>query len=134
MIKSFRLPLVASCLLALPSAALADDAALAARLVGTWEGRWEYGETGGKLMVDVKAASGNSLRGETTWYGTAVGDFRDRFSGAKLKDGKLKASESTMDFEALVSEDGTAMEGKWTSPAGSGPLKLRKKASSPDSK
>jgi hypothetical protein len=114
-------------MLAFSSAALADDAALAAKLVGTWEGRWEYADMGGKLTAKVTASTGNSLKGETTWFGTAVGDFSDRFSSAKLKDGKLKVSEQTMDFEVTVSEAGDAMDGTWTSPMASGPMHLKKK-------
>jgi hypothetical protein len=57
-----------------------------------------------------------------------VGDFSDRFSSAKLKDGKLKVSEQTMDFEATVSEDGTTITGTWTSPMASGPMSLKKQA------
>ncbi len=51
----------------------------------------------------------------------AEGEFSDRFSSAKLK-----VSEQTTDFEVTVSEDGTAMEGTWTSPVASGPMKLKK--------
>ncbi len=128
MMKLGRLSLSAACLLALAPAALADDAALAARLVGNWEGKWEFGEAGGKLTAKITASSSNTLKGETKWFGTAVGDFADRFSSAKLKDRKLKVSEQTMDFEATVSEDGTSMTGTWTSPMASGPMSLKKKA------
>jgi len=127
MMKSFGLFLLATCLLASPFAALADDEALAAKLVGSWEGRWEYGDAGGKLTVKITSAKGSSLEGETKWYGTVAGDFGDSFSGAKLKDRKLKVSEQTMDFVATVSEDGTSMEGKWTSPVATGPMSLKKK-------
>jgi hypothetical protein len=126
MIKLGRLFLAAACVLILAPAALADDAALAAKLVGSWEGKWEFGEAGGRLTARITASSGNSLKGETKWFGTAVGDFEDRFSSAKLKDGKLKVSEQTMDFEATVSEDGTSMTGTWTSPMASGPMSLKK--------
>jgi len=128
MMKLGRLSLLAACLVAFAPAAMADDAALAARLVGSWEGRWEFGEAGGKLTARVTASSGNTLKGETKWFGTAVGDFSDRFSSARLKDGKLKVSEQTMDFEVIVAEDGSSMTGTWTSPGGSGPMSLKKKA------
>ncbi|HEX7553606.1 MAG TPA: hypothetical protein VF378_08630 [Geothrix sp.] len=127
MMKLGRLSLLAACLLTFAPAAPADDAALAAKLVGSWEGKWEFGEVGGRLTARITASSGNALKGETKWFGTAVGDFSDRFSSAKLKDGKLKASEQTMDFEATVSEDGTSMTGTWTSPVASGPMNLKKK-------
>ena len=133
--KSRWLTLVAICLLALPFAGLADDAppadkdaALAAKLVGNWEGRWEFANNGGKLTVTITAAKGNSLEGKSTWFETVAGDFSDTFTSATLKDRKLKVGESTMDFVATVSEDGTSMEGKWTSPMASGPLNLKKKA------
>lgn len=128
MMKLGRLSLSAACVLALAPAALADDAALAAKLVGNWEGKWEFGEVGGKLTARITASSGNALKGETKWFGTAVGDFSDRFSSAKLKAGKLKVSEQTMDFEATVSEDGSTMTGTWTSPVASGPMSLKKQA------
>jgi hypothetical protein len=128
MMKLGRLSLLAACMVAFAPAAMADDAALAAKLVGNWEGKWEFAETGGKLTAKITASSGNTLKGETTWFATAVGDFSDRFSSAKLKDRKLKVSEQTMDFEATVSEDGTTMTGTWTSPVASGPMSLKKKA------
>jgi hypothetical protein len=128
MMKLGKHSLLVACMLAMAPAALADDAALAAKLVGNWEGKWEFGEAGGKLTAKITASSGNALKGETKWFGTAVGDFSDRFSSAKLKDGKLKVSEQTMDFEATVSEDGTSMTGTWTSPMASGPMSLKKKA------
>jgi hypothetical protein len=56
-----------------------------------------------------------------------VGDFSDRFSSAKVKDGKLKVSQQTMDFVVTISEDGNTLEGTWTSPVASGPMKLKKK-------
>jgi hypothetical protein len=126
MLKPFRLPIVAAFMLTIAPPALADDAALAAKLVGSWEGRWEFNDAGGKLTAKITSSSGNSLKGETTWFATAVGDFPDRFSSAKVKGGKLKVSEQTMDFEVTVSEDGTSMEGTWTSPVASGPMKLKK--------
>jgi hypothetical protein len=135
MMKHGAIALLALGMLAFPFAALADDAppadkdaALAAKLVGNWEGRWEYGDAGGKLTVTITSAKGNSLEGKSTWFGTVAGDFNDTFSSAKLKDRKFKVGEPTMDFVATVSEDGTSMEGKWTSPAAAGPLKLKKKA------
>ena len=128
MSRSIRLSLLAATILLVAPAARADDASLAAKLVGAWEGRWEYAEAGGKLTAKITSSSGNSIKGETTWFATAVGDFSDRISSAKLKDGKLKVSEQTMDFEVTISEDGTTMEGTWTSPMASGPMKLKKKA------
>ena len=107
-------------------AASAEDAALAAKLVGAWEGRWEFDQVGGKLTVTIKSSDGDTLKGESTWFGTAVGDFSDTFSKAKLKGLKLKVPESTMDFEVTVSADGMSMEGKWSSPMASGALKLKK--------
>jgi len=127
MLKMGRLSLLAVSLVVFATAAPADDAALAAKLVGSWEGKWQYENMGGKLTAKITSSSGNSLKGETVWFGTAVGDFSDRFSSAKVKDGKLKVSEQIMDFEATVSEDGSSMEGTWTSPAGSGPMSLKKK-------
>jgi hypothetical protein len=128
MMMSCRLSLLAMCMLAFPFTALADDVALAAKIVGSWEGRWEYGDAGGKLTAKITSAKGNSLEGETKWFGTVAGDFSDSFSSAKLTDRKLKVSERTMDFVVTVSEDGTSMEGKWTSPAATGPMSLKKKA------
>lgn len=127
MLKIYRYSLLAVSLLTFSPAALADDVALAAKLVGTWEGKWEFNDMGGKLIARITSSSGNTLKGETTWFGTAVGDFSDRFTSAKVKDGKLKVSEPTMDFEATVSEDGTTMKGTWTSPVATGPMNLKKK-------
>jgi hypothetical protein len=126
MVKISKLILVPALVLAFNTVAQADDAALAAKLVGNWEGRWEFESMGGKLIAKITASSGNSLKGETTWFDTAVGDFKDRFSTAKVKDGRLKVVEQTMDFEVTVSEDGSTMAGTWTSPAGSGPMQLKK--------
>jgi hypothetical protein len=135
MIKTCTFFLLALCMLAVPMAALAadappsdKDAALAAKLVGNWEGRWMFADAGGKVIVTITAAKGNSLEGKSTWFETVAGDFNDTFTSATLKDRKLKVGESTMDFTATVSEDGTSMEGKWSSPMASGPLKLQKKA------
>jgi hypothetical protein len=135
--KSPWLTLVAACILALPLSALAadpapapadKDAAFAAKLVGNWEGRWMFADAGGKLTVTITSAKGNSLEGKSVWFETVAGDFADTFTTATVKDLKLKVAESTMDFKATVSEDGLSMEGTWTSPMASGPLKLKKKA------
>lgn len=123
--------LTAAGILLLAPSLRADDAALAARLVGTWEGRWQYEDMSGRLTIRITSASGNSLKGESTWYATAVGDFSDRFTSARVTSGKLKATERTMDFEATVSEDGNTLEGTWTSPAGSGPMKVQRQAPAP---
>lgn len=111
MMRLGRLSLLVAGMVSFAPAAMADDTALAAKLVGTWEGRWEYADMGGKLTAKITSSSGNALKGETTWFGTAVGDFSDRFNSAKVKDGKLKVSEQTMDFEVTISEDGNALEG-----------------------
>ena len=129
--KTARFALLAVSLVALAPAAPAgpaEDAALATKLVGAWEGRWEFDQVGGKLTVTIKSSAGDTLKGESTWFGPAVGDFSDSFSKAKVKGLKLKVPESTMDFEATVSEDGTSMEGTWSSPMASGALKLKRKA------
>ncbi len=128
MFKTLRFLPLAACLVALAPMAQADDAATAAKLVGTWEGRWSYADMGGKLVVKVEAATGNVLKGSSVWFGTAVGDFKDTFTKAKVKGQKIEFPEPTMDFEATLSEDGTAMEGNWTSPLASGGLKLTRKA------
>jgi len=128
MLKACRLSLVAVSMVAFATAAPEAEAALAAKLVGAWEGRWEFSNMGGRLTVKITASSGNSLKGETTWFDTAVGDFKDRFSSAKVRDGKLKVPEQTMDFEVTISEDGNTMVGTWTSPVASGPMSLKKKA------
>lgn len=127
MMRACRLSLLTLGVLAFPTAALADDAEQAARLVGSWEGKWEYAEMSGKLTAKITAATGNTLKGETVWYATAVGDFSDRFTKAVLKAGKLKVTEQTMDFEVTVAEDGASMVGTWTSPVASGPMTLKKK-------
>jgi hypothetical protein len=116
-----------ACVLAFAPVVMADDAVTAAKLVGTWEGKWEFNDMGGKALCKITSASGNALKGETTWYGTAVGDFSDRFTSAKVKGSQLKVAESTMDFEMTLSEDGASMKGTWTSPMASGPLTLTKK-------
>ncbi|NWJ42440.1 MAG: hypothetical protein HXX12_15880 [Geothrix sp.] len=105
----------------------ADDAATAAGLVGTWEGQWAFADLGGKLVVKIASASGDTLKGESTWYGTAVGDFSDRFTKAKVKGREVKFPEPTMDFEATISEDGLTMTGTWTSPVASGKVTLTRK-------
>ncbi len=128
MFKTLRFFPLAACLVVLAPVAHADDAATAAKLVGTWEGKWMYADMGGKLVVKIEAATGNVLKGSSVWYGTAVGDFKDTFTKAKVKGQKVEFPEPTMDFEATLSEDGTAMEGNWTSPIATGGLKLQRKA------
>ena len=128
MFKALRFFPMAMCLVALAPMAHADDAATAAKLVGTWEGKWLYADMGGKLVVQIDAATGNVLKGSSVWYGTAVGDFKDTFTKAKVKGQIIEFPEPTMDFEATLSEDGTAMEGNWTSPIATGKLKLQRKA------
>ena len=128
MLRMNRIPLLVAGLLAFPAAGYADDAAVAAKLVGVWEGRWDYEGAGDKLVVKVASAAGNILKGTSKWFGTAVGDFEDSFSKATLKDSKLKFPESTMDFEGVLAEEGTTMTGKWTSPMATGTLTLKKKA------
>ena len=126
MLKTNRPFVIAACLLAAPCV-MADDAATAAGLVGTWEGKWAFGDMGGRLVVKVASASGDTLKGESTWYGTAVGDFQDKFTKAKVKGREVKFPEPTMDFEVALSEDGLSMTGTWTSPVATGKVTLTKK-------
>ena len=86
-----------------------------------------FADMGGKLVVKVEAATGNVLKGSSVWFGTAVGDFKDTFTKAKVKGQKVEFPEPTMDFEATLSEDGQSLEGNWTSPIASGGLKLTRK-------
>ncbi|HVO50755.1 MAG TPA: hypothetical protein VMV60_07160 [Thermoanaerobaculia bacterium] len=125
--------LLTLCVLALPVPARADDAGLAARLVGKWDGQWQNAFCKGGLTIRITAAKGNTLDGETIWLGTIVGDVSDRFSGATLKFRVLKATGNTMDLVVKVSEDGTSLEGWWFNHAGAygglranGPIKLKK--------
>lgn len=127
MLRSLRRSLLAATLLVAAPLALADDASVAASLVGTWEGRWSYDTMGGKLQVKITAANGANLKGESIWFATAVGDFKDTFSKAKVKGNKVEVGEPTMDFEATLSEDGQTMTGTWTSPVATGGLTLTKK-------
>ena len=127
MIRTFKLSLLALCLLAIPAAALADDAGTAAGLVGTWKGQWEFGDVKGNLTVKVTAAKDATLEGETTWFGTVAGDVTERFKVAKVKGRQLKVSGDAMSFVATISDDGKSMDGKWTNDMGvSGPFKVRK--------
>jgi len=127
MIRICRLSLLALCMLAFPVAALADDAGLAAKLVGKWEGQWEFGDVKGNLTVKITAAKDATVEGEMTWFGTAAGDVSERFKVAKVKGRQLKVSGDAMSFVATVSEDEKSMDGKWTNDFGvTGPLKLKK--------
>lgn len=126
MSKTYQSFVMMTCLVAAPSV-MADDAATAAGLVGTWEGKWEFADLSGKLVVKVASASGDTLKGESTWYGTAVGDFQDKFTKAKVKGREVKFPEPTMDFEATLSEDGLTLTGTWTSPVASGKVTLTRK-------
>jgi len=126
MSKTYQPFVIAACILAAPCA-MADDAATAAGLVGTWEGTWAFGDLGGKVVVKIASASGDTLKGESTWYGTAVGDFQDKFTKAKVKGRDVTFPEPTMDFEVKLSEDGSAMQGTWTSPVASGKVTLTRK-------
>ena len=125
--------LLTLCVLAFPVHARADDAGLAARLIGRWDGQWENAFCKGGLTIRITAANGNTLDGETTWFGTVVGDVSDRFSGATLRFRVLKAAGNTMDFVVTVSEDGTSLEGRWFNHSeaygglrANGPIKLKK--------
>jgi hypothetical protein len=127
MIRICRLSLLALCMLAFPAAALADDAGLAAKLVGTWKGQWAFGEVKGNLTVKVTAAKDATLEGETTWFGTVAGDVTERFKVAKVKGRKLNVSGDAMSFVATVSDDEKSIDGKWTNDMGvSGTLKAGK--------
>lgn len=132
----FSLSILALCMLAFPIAALADDAGLATKLLGKWEGQWEKPGTNrkGNLTIKITAAKGNAVDGETMWFGTSVGDVPDHFSGATVKGQRLKAVGNTIDFVVTVSEDGMSLEGRWNNHAmglgatanSSGPIKLEK--------
>jgi hypothetical protein len=127
MIRTGTLTLLALCILAVPLTALADDAGLAAKLVGKWEGQWSFGEVKGNLTIKVTAAKDATLEGETTWFATVAGDVTERFKTAKLKGRKLNVSGDVMTFVATVSEDEKSMDGKWTNDMGvSGPLTVKK--------
>ena len=127
MIRICTLSLLALCLLAVPAAALADDAGLAAKLVGKWEGQWEFGDVKGNLTVKITAAKDAAVDGEMTWFGTAAGDVTEHFKVGKVKGRQLKVSGDAMNFVATVSEDEKSMDGKWTNDFGvSGPLKVKK--------
>jgi hypothetical protein len=133
---SVSLSILALCMLAFPVAALADDAGLATKLLGKWEGQWEMPGTNmkGNLTIKITAAKGNTVDGETMWFRTSVGDVPDHFSGATVKGRRLKANGKLMDFVVTVSEDGMSIEGKWNNHAielgatvnGGGPIKLKK--------
>lgn len=127
MLKTYRPFVMIACVLASAPCVLADDATTAAGLVGTWEGKWEFADLSGKLVVKIASASGDTLKGESTWYGTAVGDFQDMFTKAKVKGREVKFPEPTMDFEVTLSEDGSTMVGTWTSPVATGKVTLARK-------
>ena len=127
MLKTYRPFVMITCVLASAPCLLADDAATATGLVGTWEGKWEFADLSGKLVVKIASASGDTLKGESTWYGTAVGDFQDTFTKAKVKGREVKFPEPTMDFEVTLSEDGSTMVGTWTSPVATGKVTLARK-------
>lgn len=127
MSKTYRPFVIAACILAAAPCVMADDAATAAGLVGTWEGKWAFADLGGKLVVKIVSATGDTLKGESTWYGTAVGDFQDKFTKAKVKGRDVTFPEPTMDFEVKLSEDGASMLGTWTSPVASGKVTLTRK-------
>lgn len=127
MLKTYQSFVMTACVLTVAPCAMADDAATAAALVGTWEGKWAFADMSGKLVVKIASASGDTLKGESTWYGTAVGDFQDTFTKAKVKGREVKFPEPTMDFEATISEDGLTMTGTWTSPVASGKVTLTRK-------
>jgi hypothetical protein len=127
MIRTCRLSLLALCMLAFPAAALADDAGLAAKLVGKWEGQWSFAEVKGNLTVKVTAVKDATLEGESTWFGTVAGDVTEKFKTAKVKGRQLKVSGDAMSFVVTVSEDEKSMDGKWTNDMGvSGPLTVKK--------
>jgi hypothetical protein len=127
MIRICTLSLLALCLLAIPAAAFADDAGMAAGLVGTWKGQWEFGDVKGNLTLKITAAKDAAVDGEMTWFGTAAGDVTEHFKVGKVKGRQLKVSGDAMSFVATVSEDGKSMDGKWTNDFGvSGPLKVKK--------
>lgn len=117
----------AAALLCAAGAVMANDFQIAPKLVGNWEGEWQYSGKAGKLTSKVSAAEGNQLKGQATWFGTAVGDLELEFNSASVKDGVLTVEHPyDMSFKAKIAEDGKSMTGTWESRAGSGPLLLKK--------
>lgn len=128
MLKGFRLPLLAAAVAMAPASLRADDAAVLAKLAGSWVGEWQYDENmKGKLTATFSVEEGK-VKGETVWFATAVGDFGDKVQGAKVKGASIRVTESTMDFEGTLSEDGATFKGTWTSPVAQGTLVLKKAA------
>lgn len=119
--------LFAATLLLAAGAALADDFKLAPTLVGNWAGEWKFQGVAGKLTSKISGSEGNQLKGQATWFGTAVGDLDLAFNKAEVKDGAVVVEHPyNMSFKATVSEDGKTMTGTWESMAGSGPMQMKK--------
>lgn len=125
-LKTLRTAFAATLLLA-ASAVIADDFKLAPKLVGNWAGEWKYQGFPGKLTSKVTAAEGNQLKGQATWFGTAVGDLDLNFDKAEVKGGTLFVEHPMgMSFKAKLSEDGSTLTGTWESAAGNGDLMMKK--------
>ena len=121
--RSFAL----SGLLAISVMAFANDAEVAGKLAGNWEGTWKIGDIAGKLTANINGVSGEKFKGDATWFGTQVGDLKLPISSAKVKEGKVFVDQPYgMSFEAKLSEDNKSMEGSWSSAAGNGPMSLKK--------
>ncbi|HLO67073.1 MAG TPA: hypothetical protein VK188_08660 [Holophaga sp.] len=128
MLKGFRLPLLAAAVALAPATLRADDAAVLAKLAGSWVGEWQYDANMKGKLTATFTVDGGAVKGETVWFATAVGDFGDKVQGAKVKGAGVRVMESTMDFEGTFSEDGATFKGTWTSPVATGTLILKKEA------
>ena len=62
MSKIYRPFVLIACVLAAAPVVVADDAATAAGLVGTWEGKWAFADLSGKLVVKIASAVGDTLK------------------------------------------------------------------------
>lgn len=114
-------------LAAVSSMAIADDAEIAAKLKGNWQGYWQFGERIGRMSARVTGAEETRLQGEVIWFGMAPQALKLPFDKAEIKDGAFKLiHDYGLTIDGKVSADGKSIKGTWGSAVGGGPVELKK--------
>lgn len=114
-------------LLALTGMAFANDAEVANKLNGNWEGEWSVAQYRGKFVLVVNGIEGNTVKGEGHFYDTATGDTKEPLSKAVVENGVLVASQpSGMALKLKLSDDQT-LKGSWATGPFMGDIKATRK-------
>ncbi len=104
-----------------------SDTEMAAKLVGTWEGKWSIAQYNGKFVLVVTGVEGANVKGEAQWYETAAGNTKEQLKTATVKNGELVAEQTGGAKFKLRMKSATAMQGKWDNAGFVGDLEVTKK-------